>query len=669
VSYLWLPGASGEYVSIPDPGTVTDFFVGVWLSRADWTQAGGSTIASQWGSIGQRSWSFRIDGSGFPVLFVSADGTATTLSVTASAGYGFTDGTGHWVGVGYDADSGGGNYSLKFYDGGTSPAGPVWAMLGLERTGASVAVNDGTSNVEVGSVAAGTSEVWIGGLRRFLFYGSFDRSTSPLIDANFAALTEAEVTAAAFTDDAATPNTVTLNGSGWLNVRTLGGGLLGQAEAVYLPDRYDGPGGMADRSGNDHHMLFPGGTNDPTFFDLANGKKWLRLPGVVGSVLTATSLDLGGDTTFDFRFTVKPDAFSGLQMCYENANGVLNFGFSGDKLYLRVYDSVTAAWTSSVAVPYSAGSWFQIRGTVDTSMVGNTTADFYTRAIGTALDVDTGWDLLEADVPVDGGARDVGGVVAFSTAMKIGGHGNVLAGGIAAGYATTDAGVVWINFSIPDDVVSEPFTTFTGREDTPLTWTVGVAASGEVARVVDRAHFWFDTDDYLSAADHADLNFAAAESFTAMVAYRPARITNSPILIAKKTGTAAAVVGWLLQHHSDTNVYVRFADGAAAEISGQAGPSLHTAGVAVGVRNVTDDDSQAFVDGAGGTAGPDDTTGTLSNGEELRLGRFSGVGTAYLDGEIHAAAVWRSALTDAEVADLQGILFGRSRRTLLGVGS
>ena len=78
------------------------------------------------------------------------------------------------------------------------------------------------------------------------------------------------------------------------------------------------------------------------------------------------------------------------------------------------------------------------------------------------------------------------------------------------------------------------------------------------------------------------------------------------------------------------------------------------------VRDTTADTITVYTDGVAGAPVTDTTTATLANADAMRLGRLSGAGTNYFDGEDASNAVWREALTDAEVAAAGEAILGNT---------
>jgi hypothetical protein len=168
---------------------------------------------------------------------------------------------------------------------------------------------------------------------------------------------------------------------------------------------------------------------------------------------------------------------------------------------------------------------------------------------------------------------------------------------------------------------------------------------------VDRPLVLLGVDDYLETPDAADLDFAANEPFTVLAAFRKHGTSGGEVLIAKRDLSAATNAGWHLAVTAVTNTAtLRIADGTDTTIdTGTAAFSTGVATVFAGRRSTAADQVEAMKDGASDGATTDATTGTLANALTLRIGRSSGAGTTYFDGEFMGAAVFRSALSDSEI--------------------
>ena len=82
------------------------------------------------------------------------------------------------------------------------------------------------------------------------------------------------------------------------------------------------------------------------------------------------------------------------------------------------------------------------------------------------------------------------------------------------------------------------------------------------------------------------------------------------------------------------------------------------------------DDIEGFVDGIGtGSPIADTTTGTLANANDLYIGSTKGT-HHFFNGDIYSVAIWRDALTAAEIAEANEALLGGNvpSMMLMGVG-
>ena len=182
-----------------------------------------------------------------------------------------------------------------------------------------------------------------------------------------------------------------------------------------------------------------------------------------------------------------------------------------------------------------------------------------------------------------------------------------------------------------------------------VTWTVNRGATGRKSAVVDRPMFLFGVDDYLEVADNALLDFALADDQTVVVAARGFGSTTNMTLLAKKPTGAAIDAGWVLRRGS-SQLQGLIGDGTSNLADGAGTVFTGATQVLTFVRNRTDD-TMEFYDGTttnGTTADP--AVATLANADAMRIGRLSGAGTEYGDFEFLGAAVFRSALTAAQVA-------------------
>jgi hypothetical protein len=192
------------------------------------------------------------------------------------------------------------------------------------------------------------------------------------------------------------------------------------------------------------------------------------------------------------------------------------------------------------------------------------------------------------------------------------------------------------------------FTALTGQ-----TVTINRSTSGRKSVAVVSPVWLFGTDDYMEVADNALLDFDATGSFTIVAAYRAwATFATNAARVAKKADTTAATRGWLLGSDGTTAALPRLQAGDGANGASAIGPARTSGALTItaGVRNVATDTLTTYMNGTAGTAVTDTTTGSLANAEVMRIGRLSGAGTGYADMELLTVAVFRRALSAAEIS-------------------
>lgn len=181
--------------------------------------------------------------------------------------------------------------------------------------------------------------------------------------------------------------------------------------------------------------------------------------------------------------------------------------------------------------------------------------------------------------------------------------------------------------------------------------SINRAASGRKSVAVATSVWSLGTDDYFEVPDSVLLDMGTGQDFTALVIQRPWWLQGtSDTLVAKVDTTTTTAQGWAVSNPTT---------GDALRSAGRIGTGA-TGVEAFGAQRLTGQRQAVLLvrSGAtltawtGGTAGTPVTSpaGDLSNSSVMRIGRLSGAGTEYLDSEIRAVAVWRRALTTAEIA-------------------
>ncbi|MDK1103793.1 MAG: hypothetical protein QGD93_09295 [Actinomycetota bacterium] len=437
-------------------------------------------------------------------------------------------------------------------------------------------------------------------------------------------------------------------------------GILDSAVLLLQAKNYSGTGAWLDESGNGHDARFgsTGGsdTNDPQHLPY-DGDQYVYFPGTAGNTVSVPAVvDMDGEKQFDFRYEIKPETHTGFQRPAQENNGVCYLAMNAAALKFFAFDGTdTRTFTSSANVPYSPREWYQIRAVANLTS-NPLTVDFFTRDPGSDLAVDTGWVALGAQQTI---AATFAGVTLYSQGQFAFGSvklGEYYQGGIRQLLQMYGAGnTIQVDVDLRNTAqLSEPFSTMVA--DDGLTWTINRSGGG--LYVVDQASFGGHTDDYFEIADHADLDFAANEAFTIMAVIRSSTIgAGNAVLVGKKDDLTTSA-GWSL-YRATAAATVLIGDGSADDTDAASSLVARTAATVAGVRNISDDDIEAFLDGTGsGSPTADSTMATLANALPLRIGATSGTATSFFDGEIMAVALWRSALTDSEIVEAGDALKG-----------
>jgi hypothetical protein len=215
---LRLPDASGAYASTPNHASLQitgDFSLRIGLDLRSWTD-GFQQLVTRYGSAGAISYALNVDGSGFPRVQWSADGTNV---LTASASQSLAGVSRMlWLRGDLDVDNGASGRTATFYTGPTK-SGP-WTAFGspvVQAGVTSVFAGPSGAPLEIGSRSGGTTQ-----LARGAFSGAqvLNSAGTIVADPDF---TNQTVGATSFADS--TGKTWNVNGAALLVPDTYRGGL------------------------------------------------------------------------------------------------------------------------------------------------------------------------------------------------------------------------------------------------------------------------------------------------------------------------------------------------------------------------------------------------------------------------------------------------------------
>lgn len=437
--------------------------------------------------------------------------------------------------------------------------------------------------------------------------------------------------------------------------------VLGKAQAFWKASRYAGSGSWLDLSGHGHDAALPGGTNNPTFYNLTatGGKPYLRLPGVASNYASTpdhASLDIVGD--LDLRWYGSLDdwtpastmSFVGKWTAAGNQRSYGLLTTTDGKLYCYLStDGVNAVTkTSSVATGFTDGQVYGVRCTVDIDNgAGGYDVKFWTRG-DPDIASHTGWTQLGTTQTTAGAYSLFSGSSAVEVGSQAAGGSNPLKGkALRAMVLDGIAGTV---------VADIDFTTWADEASTQVdnagrTWTINTSGTAEVARLVKRPHWWFDTDDYFSVADNDALDFADGQNATWAIAFRPFQFSAFQVPLSKAANVATGAGYYVLLAQTTGVPSVGIADGTTAATDALPAATAATPVVIVGVLDEAAPTLTGYKNGASSGSPATTAIGDKSNALALQIGRIAT--TFYFQGEIYGAAIFREALTAAEVAELR----------------
>jgi hypothetical protein len=210
-NYLYLPGVSGNYASVPDSAALDitgDIDIRVRVALDDWTPSAINVLAGKWNVTGnQRSYLFSVETNGTLALRWSADGSAQ-LSMSSTVATGVADVAIKWARVTLDVDNGSGSRVGEFF---LSDDGSTWTQLGTTVTTAgTTSIYSGTASVEIGSASAGGANNAAGKFYRAQILNGIGGTT--VLDADFTTgITSGGQTS--FAESSSNAATVTINRS------------------------------------------------------------------------------------------------------------------------------------------------------------------------------------------------------------------------------------------------------------------------------------------------------------------------------------------------------------------------------------------------------------------------------------------------------------------------
>jgi hypothetical protein len=186
-NYLYLPGISGNFVSVPDPSVLagaSELDVRGWLAATDWTPSSGAVICAQSATSDQNvRFYLAASSTGRLVLDTSTNGT-TVVVATSSVAPTVTDGSPLGARATWRASDG----RVQFFTKPITTAADLsdnagWTQLGTNQTGVVGNLFNSTGQLAIGTNSPGTSEPLAGQFYRVWIATTIDGAA--VIDVDF----------------------------------------------------------------------------------------------------------------------------------------------------------------------------------------------------------------------------------------------------------------------------------------------------------------------------------------------------------------------------------------------------------------------------------------------------------------------------------------------------
>ncbi|KKN73779.1 hypothetical protein LCGC14_0397270 [marine sediment metagenome] len=451
---------------------------------------------------------------------------------------------------------------------------------------------------------------------------------------------------------------------------------INDGEAWSFADLFDGSAPWDDQSGNGHHAAFPGGTNDPTFFDhdKTQGDNHFRAPGISNNDLTtpdSVALSITGD--IDYRWVGIQDDYTpptapaiGHKYNFATNNREYRWGLATDGKIRFIWseDGTSTAGklhdkTSTVATGFTDGTLRGLRVTLDVNDgAGDIALEFWTLNNPGTDDPENAanWSKLGDTVTLGSTTSIFDGDTQVKICANIGGIHPMTVHRYLAYDGIDGTLVLDINpASLVGDTVTQAGT-FTEDSAQAATVTINQSGTAELMRMVDRPAFQYDTDDRLEIPDDAALDYTHTDSFTFGLGFRV--YDTSPaadaVLMAKKANltTGDGYAGYL--ESADATSKGLLADGANEQTATSGNLTNGKAHTLIWVYDGST--TQAYLDGtASGSASADNVAADMANAVALVFASISG-GGSYAQVEIWSYAVISQELTAGEVGTGAGTL-------------
>lgn len=638
-NYVYLPGVASNYLSVPDSAALDitgDIDLRAYVAMDDWTPSGSREIIAKYTLTGnQRSYRLGIDSVGALNLYWTTDGITAILKSSTSV-ITAADGASLWVRATLDVDNGASGNDVKFF---TSTDGVTWTQLGSTVTTAgTTSIFAGTAVVEMGTIAVGATNATAMKIFRGQILDGIDGTK--VLDVDTSVITAGSATS--FT--AVTGQTVTINRS------TSGRKTVAVTQPTWL-------------FGTDDYM-------EVNNRYMSSGT-YLYLPGVNGNYASAPDaapLDITGD--IDLRVKVAMDDWtpsatqvlvakyaSGTQYSYAlsvASNGRLQLGWSP---LGTTASGITVS--STVAPTISDGSTIWVRGVLDVNNgASGNDVYFYTSTDGTT------WTQLGTTVTTAGTTSIFNSTSVLEIGSLLVGTSNPLRGKVFRAQVLNGInGTVAFDANFETSITSLLQTSFTESSANAATVTINRSGSAyRSAGITTAGYLYPGATNTFSASATSFFDFTANDSFTLLLAYRQwATVSSGTVLMAHgRNSNSVTTAGkrFILRYGASNTAYLILDDGTNVD-SQESQVTVTSGALSTLAEAVTTTTLQGFLNG---TSVPSSTrnAGNLADGSNSVYSLvISGIGTVYADMELYGAAVFRQALTAAQIRQIANYFANR----------
>ena len=602
-NYVYLPGAIGNYLSVPDAASLDiagDLDLRVDVALTSYANGSLQQFLSKVNTEGALDGAYQLRMGGTGILnMVWYTSTPASVSVNSTVALSSVAAAGSRVQVRatVDVDNGASGNDVRFWyrTDGLITSNTGWTQLGATLTTAGVSnIQNSASIVEIGSRAIGLVNPTAGIFYRAMILNGIGGSTVLDVDTSL-------ITSSSATTFTALPGAYVRSG------------------VAVLP-----------------------GTNS----------NYLSVP-------DAAALDITGDIELVVRASL---ASLNTQQYLLNKNGVTTNGgyglmtLSGGQLAFRFSDNTSTITPTAGQTMAAAGLlanttyWFKATFDVDNGAGGNQARLYWAADQATEPTIWTEFTAPAAGAGVTaiGNSTSALGIGAWHSGSADPMNGRIHRAIVRSGIAGTT--VLDVNTAAVTDFATT-FLATTGQTVTVnstagQTVAVNRASSGRKTALVTRPIWLFGTDDYLEIADNDLIDFGATDSFTVVAVFREWHAHNYRAIVGK-----GASDGWAIVDSNNLRFYFHYRHGGGVNFDWTVSPTAKAAGSLLAISAVQDvvGATKNIYDGATPTANVK-TTGDTRNTSVLRIGSVMNLGA--VDMELAAILIFRRAVPATEIANI-----------------